>query len=1152
MKKFKLKLMLALSFMMSLIISVPVCAAEADAVATDTEAVAEDSFVEEETEKVEADTQGVDEAKLTESAEVLAATTNGWVENSNGTWSYYKNGTMVKSKILKIGNYYYGFNSSGIMYEDTTFSMTNPYTGIYSYHRAKYDGTLYVNTWYEDIYNGWYYYGEAGYGYDGIYTIGGITYFFDYGKMLYDCAISYNGSPYYVRKSGSVVALNYNGWTQVDGNWLYTENGKPVTNQRKKIGGYYYGFGSNGVMLTDKVQGFYNENDVYKYYLFTSDGTMNTKGWYKDPIYGDWYFSYSDGTVARGLTILNGVTYFFSEYSYYMYANTKFTYNGEHYYADSSGVVTKFSNNKWNLCNGRWYYMKDGALLTNGIYEIDGENYWFDYNGVVYTNYYGYRNVNNKTTYYYADANGVLARNEWVYYNDSWYYFDNNCNPVNGAQTIGGKNYYFYNNRMQSDTYQSVNGYRRLYDMNGVMVVDKTGWYLQNGVWYYFSSPGVLASGLITVNGSTYYLQPGLYQEGNYLRYSNKLYRVKDNSGALTEMTQNGWYEDGTNTFYIKDGKLLSNGWVESGTSKYYIYDYLLCASGRYYVDGGYCIFDPSGKVYTNTWLKYGSSYVYASSTGKLVTGKQTIGGVSYDFDSYGSLKTGYQYSGASLTVYTENGTKVYSLKEGWNQVDGSWYYVFNGSIVRSQELTISGFTYRFDSYGKMYTDYIYNDYYYDKNGAMVKGAWIQQGKDWMYAKEDGKLVENSTYKIKDKVYLFDGYYMTTVNDYYYSSYYYVFNTDGSIKSQLKINPNGWNYIEHRAIYMKEGSPYYGWMGNAYFEDGYKVYNDVIYDDDAEAYYCIERGNCVYNKWCNDNSSYAKADGKLAYNEWVCLNGTWYYLDDIYYVTGLQTIGGVTYYFDDYGRLVKTFTTIADGWHQLGDDWYYGRNGAFVAGEYVYDGGSWYYFNYDGAMANSGQYMSNGKQRSFGWASDTVTIPAEQRADYDGATTITNWYYIDVEGNPVYGWQKIGGVTYYFDYAMVTGTVKIYNELHRFASTGAYIGKVTTKNGWYYDGKDYYYFKDGKLIYDEVMVIDGVRYGFDTDGKMVTNETMMDNYTIFYYFFGSSGAQVTTPGIYTDKYGDTLYVGKDGKVYDGYVYVSGQMVGTTIQIYYKY
>ena len=67
----------------------------------------------------------------------VSATYTGWVSNSDGTNSYYIDGEMVCSEVIEIGNKYYGFNASGVMYSDVAFSID-----VTNFYRAKEDGTL--------------------------------------------------------------------------------------------------------------------------------------------------------------------------------------------------------------------------------------------------------------------------------------------------------------------------------------------------------------------------------------------------------------------------------------------------------------------------------------------------------------------------------------------------------------------------------------------------------------------------------------------------------------------------------------------------------------------------------------------------------------------------------------------------------------------------------------------------------------------------------------------------------------------------------------------------------------------------------------------------------------------------------------------------
>ena len=90
---------------------------------------------------------------------VTDVTDDGWVQNE-GKKYYVKFGDFLRNCVEQIDGKYYGFDYNGILYVNEAFNTSYSDGTSYSY-RAKEDGSLYVNVWYTDSYN-WYYYGEAG------------------------------------------------------------------------------------------------------------------------------------------------------------------------------------------------------------------------------------------------------------------------------------------------------------------------------------------------------------------------------------------------------------------------------------------------------------------------------------------------------------------------------------------------------------------------------------------------------------------------------------------------------------------------------------------------------------------------------------------------------------------------------------------------------------------------------------------------------------------------------------------------------------------------------------------------------------------------------------------------------------------------------
>mgnify|MGYP000030050628 FL=1 len=82
--------------------------------------------------------------------------------------------------------------------------------------------------------------------------------------------------------------------------------------------------------------------------------------------------------------------------------------------------------------------------------------------------------------------------------------------------------------------------------------------------------------------------------------------------------------------------------------------------------------------------------------------------------------------------------------------------------------------------------------------------------------------------------------------------------------------------------------------------------------------------------------------------------------------------------------------------------------------------------------------------------------------------SLSNWYYVDVDGKMVTGYQTINGAKYYFASSglMQKGWFKINGEDYYAASSG------TIQAQWVKSGRNWYY--------------------VDTDGKMVTGDYIID------------------------------------------------------------
>ena len=302
----------------------------------------------------------------------------------------------------------------------------------YSY-RAKEDGSLYVNVWYTDSYN-WYYYGEDGKAYTGIHTINGKQYYFDrYGWLYKNGIIRDNDKTYYCDEEGIATDVTGGGWVQKDGNWLYIKDGVFLTNCVVKIGDNYYGFDYDRSMYTD--EGFYARDEAsgeYGYYRASSNGVLHTNKWLSGENGVNYYGK--DAKRCTGLQTINGIQYFFDSEGI-LIVSQAIVLDGVNYYCDANGIVHEMPNNQWYQSDsGDWYFVQDGIVLKDCTTQIAGKWYRFDYNG----------KLNTKALN--TDESGAIRVNTWYYDGSHWSYYGGNAEEYRcGVYEISGVKYYFDN-----------------------------------------------------------------------------------------------------------------------------------------------------------------------------------------------------------------------------------------------------------------------------------------------------------------------------------------------------------------------------------------------------------------------------------------------------------------------------------------------------------------------------------------------------------------------------------------------------------------------------------------------------------------------------------------------------------------------------------
>ena len=351
----------------------------------------------------------------------------GFVTALNGDVYYTSNDGIIRTGIQMInGNKYY-FNENGIMQKgiidiDGTRYFFGEYSGVLKYgFVTALNGYLYytandgiIRTGIQQINGNKYYFNENGIMQKGIIDINGTRYFFG----------EYSG----VLKYGLVTALN--------GDVYYTANDGIIRTGIQEIGGNKYYFDANGIMRKgiieiDGTRYFFGEySGVLKYGLVTAlngdvyytsnDGIIRTE---IQKVGGNKYYFDETGIMRKGIININGIRYFFGEYSGALKYGFVKSLNNNIYYTGNDGVVRTGSqtiNNidyifkddgkltdGWHLINNDFYYIQNGRYMTGNVW-INGKTNIFTssgiYLGIQYTPYYYMQTAGSWANVYYGSG----------------------------------------------------------------------------------------------------------------------------------------------------------------------------------------------------------------------------------------------------------------------------------------------------------------------------------------------------------------------------------------------------------------------------------------------------------------------------------------------------------------------------------------------------------------------------------------------------------------------------------------------------------------------------------------------------------------------------------------------------------------------------
>ena len=811
-----------------------------------------------------------------------------------------------------------------------------------------------------------------------------------------------------------------------------------------------------------------------------------------------------------------------------------------YYYENGQMVVSQFKT-----IDGKTYYFQgDGSLCRDGVFDLDSNQYYFDANGVMQTNFeYHHR--------YFGD-DGKAVTNQWVQFGDKWRYYNDD-----GAYYVG----YFYFIDDDDELYA--------FDEDGYAF---TGWHDLYDSWYYFSEKGMRLKNQ-WVDGDQYYV------DSNGVMLTNTWIDDSNYVGADGKKTVNAWEQvNGKWKYKLGDGTYVTNRLILD-QGKYYAVDSdgYMVVDNTVYVSNYYAVGDGvygtvrAGKdgVLVKGWYTNSSktTYYFGDNYFAYGTGLFTIEGKQYYFQYERLVKSRNFVSDGKVYIADANGVVTLTDTTGqtkWVQLNGAWYYLKDGVALTNTLKEIDGSYYYFNESGEMLSsrtfEYNNHKYYANSDGvvAMKKNTWAQTDDgQTIYYKEDGSLVYNTTFTIDNKLYKFsyDGYLECGSISVYDKdgAKYYITDESGAINQAA-----GWKEYRFHWYYAKEGGALYTnelkiidgksyyfdysgqmvvntakYVGNGlcYFDTngqlvdtvvdftGTKEFHGLTYlNKDGDFCYTGEYGgryfsngimlqNCIV-----EDKYYVDFNGKIV-KGWIKNGDTYYYADPttgvLVYNKRLQ-INGTTYYFKGFA-MVKGYANTKDGVYKFSD------SGAMIGkvnpGTWFKDPNfnKWQYVNADGTINQKSKLEINGKTYYF--------VLNDMGASYGWVDLAENCAWYDYETNTCY-WTNATGT----GLDTKDGWKKTSDGYFGYVENGKLVTGVKTING-----KQYYFYDSGYLAMG-VTNYQGKAYVIDDNGNLVNYiegwNTLGDE--SFYIKNGVALKNTVVDGYYIDRNGLT----RTGVLYD--------------------
>ncbi|MEQ0488758.1 peptidoglycan amidohydrolase family protein [Anaerococcus murdochii] len=275
----------------------------------------------------------------------------GYFVKNNNKLNYYRNNKLVKNANIMVNGRIYRAGKTG--------TISKP-----------------KNRWL-NIGNDIYYNDSKGNILKGISQIGKQKFYFSNdGVLQRNKKIITEGVCYEVDRVGKMNTAS-NRWVNVNNTIYRTLADGKLAKGVTRIGNKDYMFGKDGVLQKNKKMILSN-----KYYEVDQAGVVtNPKNtWFA--LEGITYRTLADGSLAKGPVEINGNSYVFNYNTGAMITGRPSITNGLYFNIDNKGIATTVKDD-WVTYEGKTFHTNSAGYVQKGLWEINGNLYFFNDNGMM-------------------------------------------------------------------------------------------------------------------------------------------------------------------------------------------------------------------------------------------------------------------------------------------------------------------------------------------------------------------------------------------------------------------------------------------------------------------------------------------------------------------------------------------------------------------------------------------------------------------------------------------------------------------------------------------------------------------------------------------------------------------------------------------------